>query len=63
MLHYDLSSQLALHGMVHSFIELHKPIGHDKAVIHKEITMLSNCGVGEDSWEFLGLQEDQTSQS
>ena len=24
--------------------------------------MLSNCGVGEDSWEFLGLQ-DQSSQS
>ena len=23
--------------------------------------MLLNCGVGEDSWEFLGLQEDQTS--
>ena len=25
--------------------------------------MLSNCGVGEDSWESLGLQGDQTSQS
>ena len=25
--------------------------------------MLSNCGVGKDSWEFLGLQGDQTSQS
>ena len=25
--------------------------------------MLSNCGVGEDSWEFLGLQEDPTSPS
>ena len=24
--------------------------------------MLLNCGVGEDSWEFLGLQGDQTSQ-
>ena len=23
--------------------------------------MLLNCGVGEDSWEFLGLQRDQTS--
>ena len=22
-----------------------------------------NCGVGEDSWEFLGLQGDQTSPS
>ena len=25
--------------------------------------MLLNCGVGEDSWESLGLQEDPTSQS
>ena len=25
--------------------------------------MLLNCGVGEHSWEFLGLQGDQTSQS
>ena len=25
--------------------------------------MLSNCGAGEDSWESLGLQADQTSQS
>ena len=25
--------------------------------------MLLNCGVGEDSWESLGLQRDQTSQS
>ena len=25
--------------------------------------MLSHCSVGEDSWEFLGLQGDQTSQS
>ena len=25
--------------------------------------MLSNCGIGEDSWEFLGLQGDPTSSS
>ena len=25
--------------------------------------MLSNCGVGEDSWDSLGQQGDQTSQS
>ena len=25
--------------------------------------MLLNCGVGEDSWEFLGLQEDRTRSS
>ena len=28
-----------------------------------EELMLLNCGVGEDSWEFLGLQEDPTSPS
>ena len=28
-----------------------------------EELMLFNCGVGEDSWESLGLQRDQTSQS
>ena len=29
---------------------------------HKEL-MFSNCGAGEDSWESLGLQRAQTSQS
>ena len=24
------------HGMAHKFIELHKPLHHDKAVIHEE---------------------------
>ena len=28
-----------------------------------EELMALNCGNGEDSWEFLGLQGDQTSQS
>ena len=28
-------SWVALHVMAHSFIELHKPLCHDKAVIHK----------------------------
>ena len=28
-----------------------------------EELMLLNCGVGEDSWEFLGLQGDQASLS
>ena len=28
-----------------------------------KVLMLSNCGAGEDSWESLGLQGDQTSQS
>ena len=30
---------------------------------HAEELMLLNSGVGEDSWESLGLQGDQTSQS
>ena len=30
-----LSSWVALHGMAHSFTELHKPLCHDKAVIHE----------------------------
>ena len=33
-----------------------------KKAQHKEF-MLLNCGVGEDSWESLGLQEDPTSPS
>ena len=28
-------SWVALHSMTHSFIELHKPLRHDKAVIHE----------------------------
>ena len=32
---WALSILGALHGMVHSFIELCKPICHDKAVIHE----------------------------
>ena len=33
-----------------------------KETEHRRIDAL-NCGVGEDSWESLGLQEDPTSQS
>ena len=33
-----------------------------KKVEHEEL-MLLNCGVGEDSWESLGLQGDPTSPS
>ena len=29
----------------------------------KAETLLLNCGVEEDSWEFVGLQEDPTSPS
>ena len=31
--------------------------------VERQKMMLLNCGVGEDSWEFLGLQEDPTSPS
>ena len=34
-----------------------------KIRLSAEELMLLNCGVGEDSWESLGLQGDQTSQS
>ena len=35
---------VALQGMAHSFVELHKPFHHDKTVIHEG--MLSNCDNG-----------------
>ena len=34
-----------------------------KKAEHLGELMLSNCGTGEDSWESLGHQGDQTSQS
>ena len=34
-----------------------------KRRLSTEELMFSNCGVGEDSWESLGQQGDQTSQS
>ena len=37
-------------------------VGLKRKLSIKEL-MLLNCGVGEDSWEFLGLQGDPTSQS
>ena len=36
-------SWVALHGISHSFIELHKPFCHDKAVIYEGVTMNRNC--------------------
>ena len=36
-------SWVALHGMSHSFIELHKPFHHDKAVIHEGVKMNRSC--------------------
>ena len=37
-------------------------LNHKEVLSPKEL-MLSNYGAGEDSWEFLGLQGDQTRQS
>ena len=37
-------------------------LGHKKSLSIERL-MLLNCGVGRDSWESLGLQGDQTSQS
>ena len=33
-------SWVALHGMAHSSIELRKPLHHNKAMIHEEVTLL-----------------------
>ena len=59
-----------LHGMAHSFIELHKAVIHVIILViflwlrlSTEELMLANCDVGEDSWESLGLQGDETSPS
>ena len=32
-------SWVALHGMAHSFIELHKPLCRDKAVVHEGVDL------------------------
>ena len=37
-------------------------LGPERRLSAKEL-MLLNCGAGEDSGEFLGLQGDQTNQS
>ena len=35
-------SYVALHGVAHSFIELYKPLGHDKAVIYEAGVIITN---------------------
>ena len=40
-LHFDLFIFGELHDMAHSFIELHKPLCHDKAVIHEAAELAS----------------------
>ena len=37
-LHYAPSVLGGLQGIAHSFTELHKPLGHNKAVIHEGVT-------------------------
>ena len=44
---YDPSVLDALHGMAHSFNELHKPFHHDKAVILDSITDAMNMNLGK----------------
>ena len=36
---------------------------YERGALLSEVLMLLNCGVGEDSWESLGLQGDPTSPS
>ena len=38
-------------------------VGPQRRLSVEELIMISNCGAGEDSWESLGQQRDQTSQS
>ena len=47
ILHYDLSILGGLHGMAHSFTELHKHLHHDEAVIHEGV---------DQTWEDSGGQ-------
>ena len=37
-LHCDPPVLVALHGMAHSFIELHRPLRHERTLIHKGAT-------------------------
>ena len=48
-------------AMVFPVVMYRCELEHKKAE-HRKL-MLSNCGAREDTWEFLGQQEDQTSQS
>ena len=49
------------YGFSSSHVQMWEKIGPSR-LSTKEL-MLSNCGAGEDAWESLGLQGDQTSQS
>jgi len=49
------------YGFSSSHVQMWEKIGPSR--LSTEELMLSNCGAGEDAWESLGLQGDQTSQS
>ena len=47
----------------YGFSSGHVRIWETTKKVEREEWMLLYCCAGEDSWEFVGLQEDQTSQS
>ena len=57
----SLSFTISLSLLKLMYTELVMPSNHP-VLCHPHLLLL-NCGVGKDSWESLGLQEDQTSQS
>ena len=46
---------VALHGMAHSFMEVPKPIGHNKAAIHVIILVSCDCGFVLEAFELSAL--------
>ena len=55
-----LETKVRLAKMVFSVVTFRSRVGPLRRLSAKEL-MLLNCGVGEDSWESLGLQGDPTS--
>jgi len=52
---------VALHGMAHSFTELHKALCHDKAMIHEGVRRCSNVqSKDHDLGGIIFLWNDQT---
>ena len=60
---HSLSTKVCLvKAMISPVVLMHVTVGLWRRLSTEEL-MLLNCGVGEDSWESLGLQGDQTNQS
>ena len=57
------SKDITLLTKVHLVKAMVFPVVRPYRKLSTEELMLLNCGVGEDSWESLGLQGDPTSQS